>query len=205
MNIVDHEWAAHPPQMRRITLAGLVRDFKWRRVCAWSKLHHNRDDIVDYCGEAEHVHQAIARACRSKRPNGKHHNHQSKVPAAILSELERMLIGNSYRIRHAMSFEDLYDLIDKGKPKGIGPVTTYDVAVRIGAYLELTPRYVYLHAGAQEGYRELVKTGHASDKWLTRIIRLQDLPVELHVLSPDEVEDFLCVYRTVFAQIGRSL
>lgn len=202
MNIVDREWTHHPFRYRRITLSNLIKDFKWRRSSEWSLLKHNRDDIVDFCADSVSLSEAIRRACRCKRPNGKHHNHQSKVKPEALRELERRMIKFAHSSWRDSTFDELYKFVDEIKPAGIGPVTTYDVAVRVGAYLKLHPRSVYLHAGALAGYHALQQ---ALQQPLTRdrIIQPFDLPYPLQSLTPDEVEDFLCVYRTVFQEIQR--
>ena len=38
---------------------------------------------------------------------------------------------------------------------GIGSLTVYDTATRIGAFLKLEPDRVYLHAGTRDGARAL--------------------------------------------------
>lgn len=201
MNIVDREWRLRPFRHKRLTLENLVSDFQWRRASEWSILYRNRDDIVDFCAESKTLTQAIQRACRCKRPNGKHHNHQSKVKPQALRLLERRLLTWGYRfVVGAKTFADLYATVDDVKPAGIGPVTTYDVTTRVGAYLRLVPQEVYLHAGALDGYKALL-TALRQPMTRERIIPRAHLPEALRPLQADHVEDFLCVYRTVFPDL----
>ena len=74
----------------------------------------------------------------------------------------------------------------------------YDTSLRVGAYLGLTPRFVYLHAGARAGAKALgLNAG-------TKKLAMSDLPHELQVLAPEEVEDFLCIYKKTMARIGQA-
>lgn len=203
MNI-ERDWGKHPFSFGKITLANLVRDFVLRRKSEWSSIHHLRDDIVDWCGESMSVSEAIRRACRSKRPNGKHHNHQSKVASIALTGLEQALLTHRRHVEHADSFDELYVLIDRVKPPGIGPVTTYDVTTRIGAYLNLEPTSVYLHAGVRAGVRLLMDRGHMARNWCGDIVPVTKFPASMRTMSADEIEDFLCTYRTVFSRIERT-
>lgn len=211
MNIVDREWSKHPPKFKRLTLKNLVADFHRRRAAEWSILSKNRDDIVDYCRDAPSLQLAIQRACRSKRPNGKHHNHQSKVKSTVLFQLESRLRHGARAIKRCTDFAALYNYIDVMKPVGIGPITTYDVAVRIGAHLFLEPQEVYLHAGCRAGMQALLNSPalprlrRVSLKPHVRhgVVPIAALPVELSSMSADNVEDFLCVYRTVFQDCQR--
>ena len=75
---------------------------------------------------------------------------------------------------------------------GIGPVTIYDTAQRIGYRLGLAPDRVYLHAGTREGARKLgLDTSH-------EYLLPEELPFPLQKLAPADVEDFLCRYKDKF-------
>jgi hypothetical protein len=78
--------------------------------------------------------------------------------------------------------------------KGLGKLYAYDVAHLIGAHLNLSPERVYLHAGTRKGARAL---GFPSAlEYLTP----SQLPSELQILKPYEMEDFLCIYKAFLAR-----
>lgn len=206
MNI-EREWKRAAPTHSMLTLEDLVSDFNWRRADPESPLYRNRDDIVDYCAEAEHLRQAIERAVLSVRPNGKVHNHQSRVKLKARLRLGRFMVRDIKRLRRCQTFEALHDCVVGYEVPGIGPVTAYDVATRVGAYLDLAPRYVHLHAGCLQGMRALGLGGHLPSETLANLrvgayLDLGVLPTALRRLEPDQVEDFLCVYRQVLANVA---
>jgi hypothetical protein len=70
---------------------------------------------------------------------------------------------------------------------GIGDLARYDIAHRIGSYLNLQPELIYLHTGTRDGARVLGLHGETVDR--------SRLPRALNRLDPAEIEDFLCIYR----------
>lgn len=132
------------------------------------------------------------------------HNHQSKVREANRQALAiRILTRIERHHRGFTSFDDLHDVIEELRPEGIGPVTTYDVAVRIAAFLRIEPESLYLHAGVRQGWDALMGGESGGRHKLKRIPRWA-WPEELRVLPADEVEDFLCTYRTILPGISSS-
>lgn len=65
----------------------------------------------------------------------------------------------------------------------------YDTTLRIGAKADIQPVHVYLHAGTSDGARHL-GIGGSQDR-----VAISTLPKEVRVLEPDEIEDFLCIYK----------
>jgi len=47
---------------------------------------------------------------------------------------------------------------------GFGKLAVYDVAMRIGIWRDIWPRYVYLHAGTRKGARALGLSGDVLEK-----------------------------------------
>jgi hypothetical protein len=122
-------------------------------------------------------------------PDEKRHPHQYRIPGALLQSVERQLQHGSRKLLLCKSFETLHDEI-KGRIgwiKGIGPLTIYDIAHRIGAYIGRSPKLVYLHRGTAMGARRLGFTGKTLDPKL--------LPSAFSQLEPAEIEDFLCINR----------
>jgi hypothetical protein len=198
MNI-EREWELRPPREPMTSMGALWRDFTWRRADPASPICRDRDNIPDWCREAGTADEALRRAVRSKRPNGKMHNHQSKVSLA-LPKFEYVLMQNLSKLEASGSFERLHRVMDKIRPEGIGPMTVYDVAVRFGAYLSLEPDRIYVHAGTLAGLKALDIRIYPGDYGI-RTVAMKSLPYLLRNRRPDDVEDFLCTYRMAFEKL----
>lgn len=135
---------------------------------------------------------AVDRAVRSRKPDGKMHNHQSKIPLRILLDFGNRIIDCESEGRALPTWETFHDLwldLDRIKPWGIGPLAVYDIAERLGRYLRLDPQRVYLHAGPTLGARAL-----GIDVRGKTYLEMHELPAPMQVLTADEAEDFLCVF-----------
>lgn len=180
-----------PPRKPFKYLADLVVDWNDRYIKGPEK--HRRDPVIQFCAESKNLKEAIKRACASRGPDGKMYNHQSKVKEIDRSTFATNIIKINKRIsilNQKHDFDELHDILARIAPPGIGPVTIYDVATRIGAFLGFEPQSLYLHAGVRIGLATLY--GHAVKE--DRIPR-KDWPVALKKLPADQVEDFLCCYR----------
>ena len=135
--------------------------------------------------------EAIERASLSTKENGKRHPHQCRIPGVVLAEAARNLTAASSRLSKCRSFESLHGVIKEeiGAIRGLGPLTVYDIATRIGAYrdLHLEPEMIYLHAGTAKGAKALGFHGR-------KTLNPRELPREFWVLKPREIEDCLCLY-----------
>jgi hypothetical protein len=95
------------------------------------------------------------RAAALSQVDGKRHSHQRRIPGdalgAAAAGLEKTALSTASR------FEELHDRVETaiGTIRKIGPLAIYDIAQRIGSYLGLAPRLVYLHAGTKDGARAL--------------------------------------------------
>ena len=152
-----------------------------------------RDEVVEHCAAAASLQEATMRACMSLRPNGKMHNHQSRVKYRDRM-IFRSAIASLFQITRGRlkNFDELFDCLDSIKPAGIGEVTVYDVATRIAAYLKLDITSLYLHAGVRIGWNKLHGT---KSKAITLRVASVDLPTPLQRIPCDEAEDMLCAYR----------
>lgn len=110
----------------------------------------------------------------------------------MLAEFAKGLLEQEALIQRAKSFDELHALVSNSRISGVGDLTCYDVAHRIGAYLRLKPTMVYLHAGADGGAKVL---GLARRRG--RLL-VEGLPLEFQDLSPEEVEDILCIFKSFF-------
>lgn len=128
-------------------------------------------------------------------PGNKRHPHQRRIPAALLQLAERTLQRAAHRLTKSRNFEDLRREVGRTiGMKGIADLTIYDITHRIGAYLGKDPRVVYLHRGTAEGAQHLGFRGSTLDPEL--------LPAAFSKLTPAEIEDCLCIYKSDLAMAG---
>lgn len=146
------------------------------------------------------IERAVALAALAKSPAGKRLSHQRRIPVAALQESQRRLRGAIGDLESASSFDDLHHLVGETirDIRGIGPLTIYDTALRIGARLGLEPDRVYLHAGTRVGAKRL---GLAT---FEGTIRIDETLVRFRRLKPREVEDVLCIYKDRFVDRQKS-
>lgn len=199
---VLREFRKEAPRESLDSLAALVRDFQWRFP------RERRDMVVEWCRKAPNLKTAIDRAVLSKGEDGKHHNHQSKINRNAYTPMLAALVLERQKLKRAKDFDSLHDGVRDAmrahSVTGWGPVGIYDIATRVGAYMGLEPTSLYLHAGVRMGWYELLQTQPGTifnpRAWaaIERVPR-EHLPAEFIDLTADEVEDFLCTYRSVFS------
>lgn len=194
-------FAKEPPREPLDNLQAIVDDFQWRYVD-----RKKTDQVIEWCGRAPDFPTAVQRAVEARAEDGKHHNHQSKVDITARRLFGRRIIraGSGGRLP-VDDFDDLHDRLNELKPHGIGPVTVYDTAIRVAAFLGIEPESVYLHAGVRQGLKALdiaLSRSYASvslTHWLrSDKVPLSAFPTPLCDLRADDVEDILCTYREVF-------
>lgn len=136
------------------------------------------------------IHQAVRYAGLAQGPHGKRFRHQYRIPHSVLKRVSRALLRNLRKLGRCKSFEDLLQQVQAaiGRIRGVGPLMTYDTAVRIGARLGLAPEKVYLHAGTRHGATALGLEGKRAT------LSLSELPPPLNKLDAQEAEDVLCIY-----------
>jgi hypothetical protein len=129
--------------------------------------------------------EAISHAVR---PYGRKHCHQYLIPPALLDEAERRLQRIAPDLVQAKDFTALHGLVERkaGSIHGIGELTVYDIAHRVGMYLGKVPEFVYLHRGTKKGAAVLSFRGKVLDPRL--------LPSAFSLLTAAEIEDCLCIY-----------
>lgn len=136
--------------------------------------------------------EAVSRAALAVSPSGKRLSHQRRIPQGVLAESRRRLVASLPVLARAKSFEELHETVAAviGPIEGIGELTIYDTALRIGAKLQLEPSVVFLHAGTRAGARRL---GLSVSR---QFIRVTEFPRVLQKLKPREIEDVLCIYKS---------
>lgn len=135
--------------------------------------------------------------------------HQWCIRRTALDEIFEALSNNKEDIDKAADFEKLYNIVESQNISYIGPLTRYDIAMRIG-YLKQTKvlpeKLVYLHAGALKGAKALYQLGLIEQR-PSRTMKVSDFNCleGLKELNREEhgipnfstyamiVEDFLCV------------
>ncbi|MGF1515836.1 MAG: hypothetical protein ACFB5Z_19345 [Elainellaceae cyanobacterium] len=130
---------------------------------------------------------AIERAWRSRLKTGKMHGHQRRVAHKLQAGLA-VALADGPQVDFD-TFEDLHNWVAgvTARVKGLGPTTAYDIARRLGAWLNLEPAAVYLHAGAAAGAEKLGIGGN--------VVSLQDFPEAIRRLGAMHTENFLCIYK----------
>lgn len=156
-----------------------------KRKCA-------RDELRSYAKST--LAQTIS-AAASSMFGGKRASHQRRIPGAVLRRACARLVANKSQLRRAGSFAELLSLTDAllrkepNRIRGIGELTVYDIAHRIGYFLGLEPKLVYLHAGARVGARVL-----GVENWRAPFVSRSDLPSAFRRLTPVECENCLCIF-----------
>lgn len=163
-------------------LRPLVREYKTRFRPG------GREFVASYGGLSS-MGEAIRRAALAIRPDGKRESHQRRIPRAVLAEFARRILRKKARIERCRGFGQILEIVDRCKVSGIGKLTVYDTALRIGAALGKAPDKIYLHAGTRIGAGKLGLDVSAE------CIDMADLPAPLRELEPREAEDFLCIYK----------
>jgi hypothetical protein len=115
----------------------------------------------------------------------------------VLRATNRSLQTRATELEQSQSFDKLHESVARviGSIHGIGPLTVYDVATRIGAYLDLEPERVYLHAGTAAGTKAMGLANRGST------LEPVELPAVFRRLRPPDIENCLCLYMDHLAQI----
>lgn len=208
---VEKEMRTRPARFPLDTLDACIRDFLWRREPGGG-MDVKADDIPAMCAAADSFEDAVWIACASKRRNGKMHTHQTKVRIDDRREFGYRII-EEYRIpsrfepalfRVPGDFDAFHSTLWAIRPGGIGPLTVYDVATRVGAYLKLEPVNIYLHTGARLGWSALWGRRAIPRTGIVDVVPPELWPAPLRQLTADQAEDFLCTYRDALTKIRRN-
>lgn len=196
-------FVAEPPRENLDNLGAIVRDFQWRYVD-----RKKTDQVIAFCADAPNFPIAVQRAVEARDAFGKHHNHQSKVDITARRKFGRKIIRKAARGALPLDdFDMMYEQFDAIRPYGIGPVTVYDVAVRVGAFLGIEPHSVYMHAGVRQGLKALQEALWRQESQGSQVLQLDwrafkvpvsAFPHPMDGMRADDVEDILCTYREVF-------
>lgn len=132
----------------------------WETLLRDYDLHHaprHREELK-WFAEQETFERLIQLVARAESRRGKRLNHQRQISREAIATAERALSASHASLRSARSFEDLIDAVTAValRIRGAGELYCYDGAVRLGAFLGLEPKYIYLHAGTRRGAKALM-------------------------------------------------
>jgi len=130
----------------------------------------------------------VRKAALAQTGAGRKYRHQWRIPPALLAKFAERLASRRDDIACARSFAELLAIVESAALRGIGELTVYDTAVRLGARRRIEPEQVYLHAGTRHGAARLGLNVKRPS------IPRAELPSEWADRSPAEVEDLLCSY-----------
>jgi len=168
----------------------------WKAIVRHYKAEHypRHSEEKQWFSEQASLTDAIHNATHALDRNTKRYSHQRWLTTDSAAAAETRLAAIRSDILSAESFHSLFLAIETAlKPVcGAGELYIYDVAFRVGAYLELHPEKVYLHSGTRVG-ADALAIGK-SYRWLDP----SDIPREIQNLSPAECEDILCIYKDKF-------
>jgi len=146
------------------------------------------------CASLTDIENVIELAATSRNLKDKKHSHQYRIPNKLLDDFAINIISKKGQLLIVESFEDLLNIIIGCKVKGVGELTIYDTAERIGHFLNLFPDKIYLHCGVRSGAKILL--GSIPNKFLT-IEQFPSIFIRPDFSSTD-IENFLCIYKNRF-------
>lgn len=159
-------------------------------VAIYSRKHGPRlAAYLDYFQALRSLNDAIRYACQGKE--GKIHIHQHRVGKEKLGQAQKELQRHAGEIASCATFGELLALVEDRTSSidRFGILAVYDTSLRLGAYRDLWPEIVYLHAGTKKGCKAL---GVATK---CKAIEMARLPKPIRLLEPYQAEDFLCIFK----------
>jgi hypothetical protein len=166
-------------------LAVLVKSFR-REYAPGGRIEN------EYFRHLNSIDQVIHHVAFAIDEHGRCYDHQFRIWRIARMKAKAILTSSVPRLRDCTSFHELHALLEALllPIRGIGELYVYDAALRLGAHLGLAPKFVYLHAGTRQGATSL-GVGHGR-----AYLKMHELPRPLQSLTPDEIESFLCIYKS---------
>lgn len=162
------------------------------------------DSVINYVLNQTNFDEVIRIAVRSRDHLGKMHSHQRRVPREAFDGFIKALFDIKDKIRNSNDFDRLFLLIqtEGNRIYGVGEMLIYDTAFRIGQWLKIFPKKIYLHRGARVGverfmgrriYREYILKDELKQPF-------NNCPLECW-----QLEDFFCIYKDIFEKNGMQI
>jgi len=143
------------------------------------KFYKKQNNLID----------VIKKAAIGETVTGKMHDHQHMIGVKKSRRFAIKLSKNINNIRHCTTFDSLMDVVENCKTERIGSVAIYDTAFRIGVFLGIYPKKIYLHRGTKIGAQNLFGKKKIRGR---SYLEKHELPKELQCLQAWELENFLC-------------
>ena len=178
--------------------------------CGCNSMVEEMNEIRSMYTSGKYSIDEILTRCVCDRNGHQYCTPNTAIDEAVAKLKESTFVQSDLKVVHLLcgdkiianfkDFEELYDLIRSviGFINGIGPLTVYDTARRIGHLLDspIYPKmYVYLSAGAEEGAKILLNTTHVDFRESIDLFR----PF-FGTLGSIFVEDMLCVFKNRFTR-----
>lgn len=188
---------------RQFNGSGVGTFTDWRQILRDYDSRHAGNEAAElewYAGQPSFA-AAIELAGRAIDRFGKRSAHQCLIRKEAIPAATAALLNCERELAVAASFHDLLRVVERAVLPifGIGPLYSYDAALRIGSHRQLFPDRVYLHAGTTLGARVL--GAPRGRKWLFP----SELPEELSGRAPHEVENIFCIYAGAFAHLRKII
>lgn len=181
-----------------LTLTDIVKLFRAEPVDPWL-IHCSKLDTLQQC--IKDAATALKGPIKTKHCK---HLHQHRLVGQTLEDFSNSLLTMEVKIQKCKEFDILFEIVKSCKISGIGELTIYDTALRIGSYLNVMPTRVYLFRGAREGAMILFKKGYLIDvklKNLGSTLLVSNFPKEFRSLEPFQIEQLLCIYKKDFKRL----
>ena len=122
-----------------------------------SRRNQPNDIVLEYIKKQKKLEKVIQIACLSTDENGKRHRHQNRINLKNLRKFHNHVKSQLNKIRKNKEFDKLIEIIGNKKIEGIGDLTIYDAAQRIGMFLNILPDKIYLHCGTKKGAKSFFR------------------------------------------------
>ncbi|MDY6803319.1 MAG: hypothetical protein SXA11_05865 [Cyanobacteriota bacterium] len=180
-----HQCNNKPPSSGKKRLSELVEEY----LQNWGDFYQN--EAQWWGNQTLDWKSAQKRAWESRRADGKMSRHQHRVGSEKLKEGLRIALIDNIQSDRFETFEQLYEWVKSvaHQVDGLGELVTYDVALRLGMWLNLEPAVVYLHRGTRDGAKKF--NVNVKEKTAT----VSAFPPEMQELGATHAENFLCIYK----------
>ncbi len=133
------------------------------------------------------LEEAIRAAASAQTGTGKSTKTARKGSAESRKVAEEKLVEQMESLQSAKTFDSLLEEIERAvlPIPGLNDLYAYDTATRIGAFLNIWPKHVYLYTGTRTGAKQI---GIVTKK---RLVLFTSLPAPLQELEPYEAEEAL--------------
>lgn len=176
----------------------VMSDLEFKIVDYNSRFLPNLLGLKEFFEKLDSLQSAIENAAMANDPDGKMNAHQRRLGKKKCLEATRKLFSFEIEMSKCESFEGIFELTErvKNNTKGVGDLWSYDTALRIGFYLHVYPKNVYVQCGVKEGLKKMTENIP-----IKRFVDKSLLPKQLQSYDSYMIENFLCIYGSKSHQI----